>query len=406
MAGARSVGWGVAGVACIAAACAVDERQVEASGNDQSVQFSTPSASNLGAMASGSLEPGAATPGACASGTHLCGDECVSNDSAATCGSACEPCPTPTGGFATCDGELCGEQCPFGSKVCGGACIALLSGCVGACPEGSHDCDGTCVPDASVDTCGLRCAPCAPPDGAQALCSNGVCTSACLPGFRDCNGLCLEPTSVRGCGASCSVCPVFANATTTCDGTSCNVQCDAANVFLDETGCHPAATQVAASSISQGHGCAVLFDGTMRCWGNNNSGQLGIGSAESSRRQPVVPEIDGVSAIGLGQDFTCALRSDGSVWCWGENSAGQLGRGNTEVTEAALAPLPVVGINDALELSVGAFHSCVRRPSGLYCWGSNSFGELGPGLSARIVSQPAQVNIEAVNQVSTGRGST
>jgi alpha-tubulin suppressor-like RCC1 family protein len=190
-------------------------------------------------------------------------------------------------------------------------------------------------------------------------------------------------------------------ATTSCDGTNCSVRCDSPGFFLDDTGCHPGAIQIAAN---QEHGCALLFDGTLRCWGNNFSGQLGIGEAGPSRQQPVVPGIDGVLSVRLGRDFTCALRADRSVWCWGDNSVGQLGRGAATAEEATPAPVP--GIEDALELSVGTLHACVTRPSGLYCWGDNSFGQLGIDPAITSQPRPIEADIEAVNHVFAGGQST
>jgi alpha-tubulin suppressor-like RCC1 family protein len=211
----------------------------------------------------------------------------------------------------------------------------------------------------------------------------------------------LEPTSIDGCGASCEVCDLFTGATTTCDGSSCSVECDSPDFFLDDTGCHPGATQV---SISQTHSCVRLFDGTLRCWGSDFSGELGRGSIGTFRDQPAVPNIDGVLAVGVGRQFSCALRTDGSVWCWGANGSGQLGRGNG--VEADPNPAPVVGIDDALELSVGELHACVTRPSGLYCWGDNSFGAVGPDASVPTQPLPVRVDIEPFSEVSAGGRST
>ncbi len=84
------------------------------------------------------------------------------------------------------------------------------------------------------------------------------------------------------------------------------------------------------------HNCALLDDGTVRCWGNNASGQLGIGSTENIGDDPgemppsAVPLGGTPTTIFAGGNHTCALLVDGTVRCWGDNLHGQLGIGSTE----------------------------------------------------------------------------
>jgi hypothetical protein len=87
------------------------------------------------------------------------------------------------------------------------------------------------------------------------------------------------------------------------------------------------------------HTCALLSDGTVRCWGRGADGRLGDGftvdrlnpvqvlASGTAETDPVV--LDGVTQIAAGNAYTCALLSDGTVRCWGSNSAGQLGDGST-----------------------------------------------------------------------------
>ena len=85
--------------------------------------------------------------------------------------------------------------------------------------------------------------------------------------------------------------------------------------------------------------CAILEGGTVKCWGRNQYGQLGQGSTATIGDQPgaiaAMPPIDlgsgrTATALALGQEHACALLDDGTVKCWGRNQLGQLGRGNTE----------------------------------------------------------------------------
>ncbi len=76
----------------------------------------------------------------------------------------------------------------------------------------------------------------------------------------------------------------------------------------------------AAAEIACGgsHACARLLDGSVRCWGMNIFGQLGVAPSNDPVPTPtVVPAMDGVTTIAAASFTTCALRDDGSVWCWG-----------------------------------------------------------------------------------------
>lgn len=87
------------------------------------------------------------------------------------------------------------------------------------------------------------------------------------------------------------------------------------------------------------HSCATLGDGTARCWGRNNNGQLGDGTG-TERLTPVqVTDLAGVASIAAGHRHSCALLASGGVRCWGLNSAGQLGDGTTQ---SRLVPVAVV----------------------------------------------------------------
>src|SRR6266850_614574 len=77
------------------------------------------------------------------------------------------------------------------------------------------------------------------------------------------------------------------------------------------------------------HACHVVNDGTVRCWGNNDFGQLGDGTT-SDRLIPVtVSRLTDAVAIAAGGAHTCALLADGTARCWGFNGSGELGDGTT-----------------------------------------------------------------------------
>lgn len=141
------------------------------------------------------------------------------------------------------------------------------------------------------------------------------------------------------------------------------------------------------------HSCARV-GGTVSCWGQNTSGQLGNGSAVTSSNTPVtVTGISTAIALSAGRSHTCALLAPGgvlsmsSVVCWGDNAAGQLGTGsnggfsNTPVTVANLGSSG----NTPDVVAAGAQHTCARLlDATVQCWGLASYGAVGDGSDGTV----------------------
>jgi alpha-tubulin suppressor-like RCC1 family protein len=191
-------------------------------------------------------------------------------------------------------------------------------------------------------------------------------------------------------------------------------------------GCASSVCPLLARKIAAGpsHGCAVLIDGSVACWGRNDLGQLGDGSMRDASRPvrvaglsgaidisvhdqscallvdgtfrcwgqltggarsatPVtVNGLRGVTAIANRGRHTCALVAGGSVWCWGTNADGQLGDDST--TDSAV-PVRVADVTGATAIAAGERHSCALVGGGgeLHCWGA--LGDL--------VATPAPVRV-------------
>jgi alpha-tubulin suppressor-like RCC1 family protein len=124
------------------------------------------------------------------------------------------------------------------------------------------------------------------------------------------------------------------------------------------------------------HTCALRANGRVRCWGNNESGQLGDGTFAESLDATEVEDLENVKVISAGWHHSCALTASGNTLCWGANFNGQLGN---DSRDASGVPVFVLDLPiDAVDLASGNTHSCVLRAMGsLSCWGSNEFGELG-----------------------------
>lgn len=192
----------------------------------------------------------------------------------------------------------------------------------------------------------------------------------------------------------------------------------------------PPPTRVKAIAAGNQHSCALLSNGTVKCWGLNSRGQLGDGSSTASSLPLRVVGISTATAIAVGYAFSCALLAGGAIKCWGLNNQGQLGDGTTvdryeptnvlgitAATSVAIGaqdgcaplstalvwgknytfidtpqgpssmpldtvPVVVAGIDSAYDISVGNDHSCaLLYDSNVECWGHNQVGQLGDGTT-------------------------
>jgi len=162
-----------------------------------------------------------------------------------------------------------------------------------------------------------------------------------------------------------------------------------------------------AIAAGSGHTCALLGGGRIKCWGRNESGQLGIGDRESrgddlDEMGDALPFVElgagrHAVAIAAGGSESCALLDDASIKCWGANDAGQLGLGDTDARGDAPGEmgdaLPSVMLGAAshpVAIAVSAAaHACALLDEGsITCWGTNDYGQLGLGDTARRGAGP------------------
>ncbi len=181
-------------------------------------------------------------------------------------------------------------------------------------------------------------------------------------------------------------------------------------VDLDPGSGAGAATAISAGSV---HSCGLLDMGAVRCWGFGGDGRLGYGNENAvgddetpgSIEEPV--DLDpglgtgAAKAISAGNGHSCALLGAGEVRCWGFNSTGQLGYGNTatigdnETPGSIQEPVdldPGSGRGTAKAISAGGFHTCAILSDGsdgvsdgaVRCWGFGGLGQLGYGNSSIV----------------------
>lgn len=154
------------------------------------------------------------------------------------------------------------------------------------------------------------------------------------------------------------------------------------------------------------HTCVVLGSAKVMCWGANQDGQLGTGSANTS--SPIPLEVPGLTAraVACGADFTCAIETSGTVKCWGNGLGGQLGNGGTN---SSSTPVAVQALSNVVNVAAGQSHACAVRGDGqVFCWGDNQNGQLGTG-SLTPIQIPSPTAVPAISdgaQVAAAERST
>lgn len=129
-------------------------------------------------------------------------------------------------------------------------------------------------------------------------------------------------------------------------------------------------------------GCQVALDGNLRCWGYNLHGSAATGDFFGERRYlpDVAPALANVERVSFGALHACAQRTDGSLACWGDGNSGALGLGGDLIAVASPAPVSLPA--PIQRVAAGRFHTCVEMAGAIHCWGANRFGQLGRGPRA------------------------
>ncbi len=142
--------------------------------------------------------------------------------------------------------------------------------------------------------------------------------------------------------------------------------------------------------LGAGFTCAVRNDGTLWCWGSNGSGVLFSSFTGSQSPDPVQIGTGNVwTAVSAGDGQVCALQSDGTLWCWGLNDTGQCGSSSGN---PILTPTQVGTRTDWQAVRAGAGSTCALAADGtVWCFGDDLNGALGDGPTDSSGSTPVQV---------------
>ncbi len=181
-------------------------------------------------------------------------------------------------------------------------------------------------------------------------------------------------------------------------------------------------TERRAVAIAAGltHTCALLDGGALKCWGAAHAGQLGLGDTEARGDEPgemgdalpIVELGEGARVVSVTAGYlnTCVSLETDEIKCWGDNQFGQLGLGDTEARgdEAAevgevLPTVDLGGTAAVAVLQIGFGSVCaLLRDGRVKCWGANSHGELGLGDTEARGDEPGEMG-DALPSVELGR---
>ena len=149
--------------------------------------------------------------------------------------------------------------------------------------------------------------------------------------------------------------------------------------FITGITCGEGENRVVNMAAGQNHTCALLQNGELWCWGDNDNGQL-TGRLREDRSDPFpsAPELCWTDIASDGA-HTCARQATGEAMCWGINGAGQIG--DPEVLGSTSIPTSARGMTCVAGVTTGRGHTCAWDIEGrAWCWGSNQHGQVGDGI--------------------------
>lgn len=166
----------------------------------------------------------------------------------------------------------------------------------------------------------------------------------------------------------------------------------------------PLSVTYAQLNVGDDQTCAITGSGANVCWGINEESylQLGTTTPEEFFPFPIRPVglADNALKVSSGDDHSCVINSLGQTWCWGSGSFGQLGDG---MDSNFSLPVQVIYFANPSLISTGGNTSCGVNTAGqAYCWGFGGFGQMGNGTDFTENYSPVAVTIGTVSKISVG----
>ncbi|MCA8836463.1 MAG: hypothetical protein K8963_01230, partial [Proteobacteria bacterium] len=132
-------------------------------------------------------------------------------------------------------------------------------------------------------------------------------------------------------------------------------------------------TQVSGGSS---HTCAINTAGALYCWGNGNTGRLGLNDTDSRDTPTKVGDATNWTQVSAGSSHTCAVNTAGELYCWGGGFAGRLGL--NDANDRRIPTKVTTPVTNWTQVNAGDGHTCAINTTGeLYCWGRGFAGRLG-----------------------------
>jgi len=294
-------------------------------------------------------------------------------------------------------GTICTPACGPGKQCVSGTC-QTCGGSAQVC------CGTTCGTNLTCSTTGM----CTCGDANQACCGGSTCNSglSCVGGTCSCGGAGQSCCPGKTCTGSLVCGGLRCGCTTACDENA--LLKNDGSIFVNSTPItnnDASLFKVTSFSYNGTIACGVKPDATVWCWGSNTYGALGNGDTTiTTSAVPIQvvtavagPALAGITSVVVGETGynVCAVGAAGAVWCWGYGGYGQLGNGfknNSSFAIPVVVDASSAAFTGVKQISASYYHVCVlKTDSTVWCWGDNTYGEIGTGSSAATVLYPAQV---------------